>query len=111
MFESGAEIAAGGILALLLIREVLSFVRSYTAKKNGQRSEGSPVGNPGHIDVGEIESKLDRLSSAIDGLRETLAKVNRTIDDLQHSGDKTRQILGDVQETLRFLEKAERGRN
>lgn len=108
MFEDISQLTAGGVLALLVIREVFSFLK---ARKNGNGKSRPLTGNPFRVDLGSVEAKLDKLAAAIDGLLEAQARTNRCLDDLAHSGDKTRQAISELHESIRYLEKAERKRS
>lgn len=101
-----------GILGLVA-KELITYLRS---RRNGGANPGNPS-NPGNpnpppaaVDLTGVETRLEKLVVAVDGLSETQAKTNRALDDLAHSGDKTRQALADQQEILEFLRKAERAR-
>ncbi len=107
MFDDLTQLTSGGVLALLLIREVFTFTRG---KMNGNGTGNlRPITGPPH-GLKPLEKRLDKLAEAVEDLTETQAKTNRSLDDLIHSGDKSRQDLNEVQESVRYLEKMERQR-
>lgn len=109
MEESTSIALLAGILGLVA-KEIITYLRS---RRNGGGNPGNP-GNPHPpppaVDLSGIETRLDKLTIAVDGLAETQAKTNRALDDLAHSGDKTRQALADQQEILEWLQRAGRQR-
>lgn len=74
MFENLGQIAVGGILALLVLREVFGFLRSRNGKAKSSKSNASacPFGNPGHakIDFTPVAMRLDQMKAIMEEARD-----------------------------------------
>ena len=115
MMEETTLVTAAAVVLGLLAREIISYLRS---RKNG--NPGNPhtvLECPNQPSLEPMTTKLDRIAEILEDVKnierensETLTKIARGLDDLQHSGDKTKQALADQQEILEYLRKSERQR-
>ncbi len=104
MVEEFGSIAAGGILALLLIREVFAFLR----ERNGNGGGGQrkrPLTGP-HVTSGQISTvvdKLDRCLAQHADLSDTIRDARRKIEVIEETADRLERRLESVDTAIMKL--------
>lgn len=88
MIENLTNVAVGGILALLILREVFNFVaRLKTSRNNGTNHTGS---KPGLAASAAVLAKLDRIIERLDDIAEA-SRAARKQSEI--AGEQTERMV------------------
>jgi hypothetical protein len=106
LFQQMANVAVGGILALLIIREVFDFIR----RRNGERRRrDTPPGKSLHS-TDAIIDRLDRIIDRLDELADCMREARRQAELNGEAQDRIKRHIGQLEQTLTIIEKTVRHR-
>ena len=104
-----ANVAVGGILALLILREVFDFIRRRNGRSGESKRRDTPPAKPLHS-LDAIVDRLDRIIDRLDDLADCMRHTRRQTELNGEQQDRVKHQLEKVEENLTTIEKTLRQR-